>query len=77
MAFENFPPEKANDLLKLASEGNKRNQNLGRESSSSDSEGSKDQNPTLESMVANSWLTAEGLARSAQPSLSGERKPSC
>ncbi|KAG6488129.1 protein TIFY 10c-like [Zingiber officinale] len=54
MVFDNFPPEKADDLLKLASEGNKRNQNLGQESSSSE-----DQNPTLESMVANSWLTAQ------------------
>ncbi|XP_074571019.1 protein TIFY 10b-like [Curcuma longa] len=68
MVFDNFPPEKANDLLKLAGEGIKRNQILGQESSSS--EFSKDQNPTLESMAANSWLTAEGLARSAQPSLS-------
>ncbi|THU69835.1 hypothetical protein C4D60_Mb08t18590 [Musa balbisiana] len=76
LVFDNFPAEKANDLMQLASKGNSTAQTFGYVPASSSSAMSSsttlsDQNPTLPKSANASLVSHVRLPRSAQSGLSG------
>lgn len=76
LVFDNFPAEKANDLMQFASKSNSTAQNFGYVPASSSSAMSSsttlsDQNPTLPKAANASLVSHVRLPRSAQSGLSG------